>query len=159
MSEERRYRPAIPWAVKLQVVLNQGALCGCGCGAPLDLVSNTDFDHDPALIFRPYDPATRIYTPDANDPESLKAKLRDCHKRKTFGPGGEKRITTRGSDIGELYKGRRVTKDHELFRRRMLAKTTGETDPDVGKLPERKARIPSRPFPNGKANSLKGPKP
>lgn len=156
MTTARRYRPAIPARVKLQVVLNQRALCGCGCGAPLS--EQVEFDHDPALIFREYDATTRTYTPDANDPAFIKAKLVDCHARKTFGPGGEKRITTRGSDIGEKARVRRLSRDHEEFRRRMLARATGEAAPDAGKPRKRKPSIPSRPFPKRPANLTRSKK-
>lgn len=121
-------RPHIGLAVKLRAALIQ-----------LQLDPDTaELDHDPALVLRQRTEDGR-YIPDANDPAHLKWRSPDAHSRKTFGPGGEKRITTAGSDIGLAKKIRHVVEDEESFRRRLLAKGNGE--------PKRRSTWPSRPFP------------
>ncbi|THK34010.1 hypothetical protein EHS39_32900 [Ensifer sp. MPMI2T] len=102
-------------------------------------IEQVQFDHNPALALRPIDPATGDTIPPANDPEYIELLLIAEHKEKTFGKGGEKRVTTAGSDIGNIAKVRRLTEAQEEARRRMLAK-------DAGEKPVRKSRWPKRPF-------------
>jgi len=90
-------RPHTPDSVKLAAALQQGILCGCGCGE-VAYAKQGNWDHDPALELRAYNPTTKKYTPDANDPNFLRYRIKDHHNKKTHGPGGEKRITTKGSD-------------------------------------------------------------
>lgn len=82
------YRPAIPMKVKLEVVLRQDGRCGCGCLERLDTIANTEFDHCPPLALREYDEETRIYTPDANDPTKIVARVKVHHRDKTNHPRG-----------------------------------------------------------------------
>lgn len=130
MSERPKVRKAIPDRVKLIAALRRFGL----------VIEQVQFDHAPALALRPINPVTGDTIPPANDPEHIQMLLIVEHKAKTFGPGGEKRITTAGSDIGNIAKTRRVTKDQEDFQRRMLAKEAGEK-------PERKSKWPKRSFP------------
>lgn len=105
------------------------------------------FDHNPALEFRPINPVTGDTIPPANDASYIDMLLVAEHKTKTFGRGGEKRITTADGDIGKIAKMRRITKQQEAFRRRLLAKETGETLPEPrSKWPKRKlsGRKPKR---------------
>jgi hypothetical protein len=93
--------------VALEAALLHGqVLCGCGCGERI-LPGEMEREHDPALELRDYDDATRTYTPDANDPQFIKLWRSDCHRKKTNGPGGERRITTAGSDN---HKARKILK-------------------------------------------------
>lgn len=100
----KRYRPAIPDRVKLQVVLRQDGLCGCGCGGRLGTLANTEFDHCPPLALREYDEATRKYTPDANDPEKIVARIKQHHRDKTSHPKGPH--TSHGGDQHLIAKTR-----------------------------------------------------
>jgi hypothetical protein len=97
-----RYRPAIPDRVKLIVVLRQEGKCGCGCGLKLGTLENTEFDHCPPLALREYDEATRTYTPAANDPDKIVARIKEQHRAKTHHPRGPH--TTIGSDQHLIHK-------------------------------------------------------
>lgn len=130
----RPKRKAIPDRVKLIAALRRMGLT----------ITEVQFDHNPALWLRPINPLTGDTIPPANDPDHIDMLLLVEHKTKTFGRGGDKRITTAGSDIGNISKTRRVSADHEEFRRRMLAKDAGE-EPPVEKQ-KRKSKWPSRPF-------------
>ena len=119
------YRPHMPHSVKESVCNRQGFKCACGCGAPL-LWGRTEFDHNPALMNRAFDPVAKTYTPDANAPVFIQAFTTDCHAQKTFGPGGTSRITTRGSDIGEKARERAVSATHQAHRDVMASKQCGQ---------------------------------
>lgn len=136
MPDKRRKR--IPDKVKLIAALRRMGLT----------IEQVQFDHNPALGLRPFDPVAGDTIPPANDPNYIELLLVSEHKEKTFGKGGEKRVTTAGSDIGNIAKVRRLTKAQEEARRRMLAKDTGEE-------PVRKSRWPKRRFPTRK-NANKG---
>lgn len=92
----KRYRPAIPDRVKLLVVLRQDGLCGCECLERLGTLANTEFDHCPPLALREYEEPTRTYTPDANDPDKIVARVKVHHRDKTNHPRGPH--TSVGSD-------------------------------------------------------------
>lgn len=106
-----------------------------------------ELDHSPALVLREWDDEAQDTVPPASDPRFLIWRPKAEHAAKTFGHGGEKRITTAGSDIGNAAKVKRIEKDPaggEEFRRRILETKRGER-------PERpRSRIPCRPFPNRK---------
>lgn len=112
-----RNRPHIPLQVKVDACL---ILLGLD---PKDV----EWDHDPALELRRtaaeyYQDASREgVIPDANDPRFLRPRSKADHARKTNGPGGTKRITTRGGDHGDAAHLRRLTKKQEAFRARLLA--------------------------------------
>lgn len=99
------------------------------CLIPLKL----QLDHDPALILRFFNPRTRKYHPDANDPDYLVYREKADHQQKTTGrkPGALKTVTTKGSDIGLKRKFAKLEKTTKASRR-----------------PKRK--IPSRPFAKSK---------
>ena len=119
-------RPHTPLKVKLDAALIQ-----------LGLDPDTaELDHFPALERRDLDEAGN-YTPPANDPRFMQWLAPSAHKVKTFGRGGEKRITTAGSDIGEITKERHLTEDHEAFRERLLRKVPGEPREKSGKIRSR----------------------
>ena len=103
-----------------------------------------EWDHCPALALRFFNEETGELEPAANDPRFIRPIRTANHATKTFGPGGEKRVTTAGSDIHAIAKAKRQSRETEEFRRRLLAKDAGEPIPTTGK---RRAKIPSRPFP------------
>lgn len=80
------YRPHMPDKVKLQVVLRQEGKDPSG--EKLGNLSDIEFDHCPPLALREYDEATRTYTPDANDPEYIVARIKQLHRAKTSHPRG-----------------------------------------------------------------------
>lgn len=130
MSDRPKVRKAIPDRVKLQAALRRFGLT----------TKDVQFDHNPALELRPYNALTGDTIPPANDPGHIDMLLVDEHKVKTFGRGGEKRISTADGDIGKIAKVRRITAAQEEARRRMLAK-------DEGEEPKPKSKWQSRPFP------------
>ena len=144
------FRKAIPVTVKLEVVIRQHSLC-TKCSERLGKLDDTQFDHIPAVQLRCWDPEAKDTTPRSNDPEFIFAKHADCHAKKTFGSSEE---LTRG-DVTEIARTKRIARETEDFRRRMLAKT----DPDAEVPPPRrpKKKWPSRSFPkrgkDGKARS------
>lgn len=104
-------RKAIPLAVKLAVALRQ-----------LGLDPKTAIlDHDPAL-WRRERTAAGGYIPDENDPAFLQWLGPAPNAEKTFGRGGEKRITTRDSDVGEFHRTNSIAKKEAAFKARVLAK-------------------------------------
>ena len=90
---------------------------------------NVDWHHEPALGIRPYDPETGKWTPDANDPKHIVPLAKDAHKGRYSG------------DRKAIDKTRRNGEAEEAFRRKLLAKSTGDDIRDV-----KRHRIPSRPF-------------
>lgn len=103
-----------------------------------------DLDHDPALALRVWDEAAQDTIPPANDPKYLVWRPRAEHRAKTFGRGGERRISSADGDIHKIAKAKRLAARRESFDRVLIAKATGEALPVDHK---RKAKIPSRPFP------------
>jgi 5-methylcytosine-specific restriction endonuclease McrA len=100
------------------------------CGERLGPVDNLDWDHETALARGGTDTL-----------DNIRAVHRACHLIKTSGT----RATTRGSDIHEIAKTKRLEKAEAEFRARLLSK-----DPE-----ERLARKawPSRPFPKRRKTS------
>lgn len=132
MSDASRpKRKAIPVAVKLESVLRLDGKCP-HCSERLGDLKGLNFDHRPALINRSVNEAGTDYVPPQLDPEFIEPMHIDCHKQRTFGPGGEKRITTAGSDIGIRDKVDRLSEGADEFRRMLMAKgkpskpTTGQ---------------------------------
>ena len=128
LASNPRRRKAIPDRVKLIVTLRELGLT----------IAEVNFDHHPMLEMRPINEETGETIPPANDPDGIRLLMITDHKRKTFGPGGETRITTAGGDIHALAHTRRLTKDQEDFRRRLLAKEPGQPRQRTGKWPTRK---------------------
>jgi hypothetical protein len=144
------FRKAIPVTVKLEVVIRQHSLCS-KCGERLGKVSDTQFDHVPAIQLRCWDADAKDTTPRSNDPGFIEAKHADCHAKKTFGSREE---LTRG-DVQTIAHTKRVARETEEFRRRMLAKS--DPDAEVAAPSRPKKQWPSRPFErrgkDGKARS------
>lgn len=105
---------------------------GIKCGQPLPRMQDCEFDHIHARALGGSD-----------EIDNLQPLCPSCHKVKTNGLGGEKRIASNGSDKHAIAKARRIAKREEEFRQRVLAKAEGRE-------PERKSRWPSRPFPKRK---------
>ena len=144
------YRRPMPLWVKLQALYN--AAIDEALPRKLD-VRELQFDHDPALLARPYNAETQDFEPPQNDPDFIVPRLRKDHAEKTFGrkADAERTVTTRGSDVGEATHIKHVRKTHDLHELKLAAKSG---DPaalahllGVEKKKKPKSRIPSRPFP------------
>lgn len=133
-------RPTMPCNVKLQVLINQEGRSTIG-REKLGRIENTHFDHRPALEARKFDDGAWDTIPPANDPAHIEAITVEQHDRRTNGPGGTKRITTRGSDTGERARTRRIARGHADHQATMDAKVSGEPRPAPAK---RKRKIMGR---------------
>ena len=132
------FRKAIPLLVKLKVVLRQNGKC-THCNAQLGELDGLEFDHVPALQLRIWCEETKDTIPPVNSVEHIEAKHSDCHDVKTYGS----KATGRGSDITEIARTKRLNRETEEFRRRILAKTEGDDLPPSSK---KKHRWPKRKF-------------
>lgn len=141
-----RYRPAVPDGVALKAALHHYQVrCSCGCG---DIVypDMCHREHDPALELRDYDPVTRKYTPDANDYRYITLMRSDCHAKKTHGPGGERRVTTKGSDNHTAKRLNKLSEKHARHIAAMAEKLTGtghDRKGGEGKMAKKPAKKPA----------------
>jgi hypothetical protein len=87
--------------------------------------SDIDWSHEPALQLRAINEAGTDYDPPQHDPGFIFIRRRAEHDRITFKDNG----TGRG-DLTAIAHSKRVTKEHEEFRRRILAKDAGEPRPE-----------------------------
>jgi hypothetical protein len=134
------FRKAIPDKLKLKVVIRQGGGCAA-CPEKLGKLEDTQFDHIPAVQLRCWDPEAKDTIPPSNDEEHIFAKHVDCHAAKTFGSKASKR----GADVTEIARTKRIAKETEEFRRRMLSRLID--DPASEQERPKKRKWPSRPFP------------
>jgi hypothetical protein len=86
---------------------------------------DVEWSHEPALALRDRN-EDDTYTPDELDPHFIFARSSAKHDEITNGRGGEKRITTAGSDQHIIHKLPRLRDEHAAFQQRVLAKTPGE---------------------------------
>lgn len=138
-------RPAIPDRVKRAVLERQGGKSAI-TGVPLEK-GDIHFDHRPQLRRRKFDTTAWDTVPPANDPAYIEAITVKEHDVRTNGRGGERRISTYGSDQHESAKDRALAKIVAAHEAKLLAKARGESHG----LPRRKSawpsrKIPSRPF-------------
>jgi hypothetical protein len=117
--------------IKGQVLIRQEGRCACGCGEKLGHWKNTEFDHVPALELRPWSEKEQDTEPPANDPDFIFAKRKECHHRKTFGT----RATTKGSDIHEINRGKRLAEE-ERWHQAKMAEKAGVYMPPEGPSPK-----------------------
>lgn len=115
-------RPAMPDRVKIQAVINAFLTA---FKVPFCDALDVHFDHRPGLWERKFDTETGDTIPPANDPDYIEAITKEDHDKRTNGPGGEKRITSAGSDTHRRAKGVRADKDHKEFVERVLTKRCG----------------------------------
>lgn len=137
------FRKAIPVLVKLKVVLRQDSKC-VTCGEPLGKLECTEFDHIPAIQLRIWDEEAKDTVPPSNDESCIFAKHENCHDAKTFGT----KASRRGADVTEIARTKRIAKDTEAFRKRILAKN--DPDAEAAEEPRQKKKWPKRPFPSRK---------
>lgn len=139
-------RPTMTVRVKVQVVINQAGRCKA-TGEGLGLAEHVQFDHRPALWERQFDTTTNDTIPPSNDAGHIEAITTAAHDKRTHGPGGEMRITTRGSDSGNRAKDRAVAMNTAVHVAVMAAKAAG-TAPAVSNKPKQK--IAGRPLQGGR---------
>lgn len=122
-------RRRLTLSMKVEILFAQARcpLCGEALGSP----RNVDYDHAIALTNGGQD-----------HPTNMRAVHRDCHKQKTFGKGGAKRISKRGSDISEPLRIERISEKHREFVRTVLKPGARKKRKAAG--PKRKWA--SRPF-------------
>lgn len=107
-------RPPMPVRVKLDVVIRQEGKCKA-TRQKLGELKNTNFDHRPALFERKFDTETNDTIPPANDPGFIEAITVAAHYVRTNGRGGEKRISSVGSDAHRRAKVRRGAEHREAI--------------------------------------------
>jgi hypothetical protein len=131
---DRPKRKAIPDAVKLEAVLRVNGRCP-QCGERLGALKGLQFDHRPALINRDVAEDGTDYVPGQLDPDFIEPLHVKCHDIRTNGPGGEKRITTAGSDKHTRDKTRRLAERGAPQARSAptAAEEPAETLPPAGK--------------------------
>ncbi|MGU3387172.1 hypothetical protein ACLBYG_21870 [Methylobacterium sp. D53M] len=113
-------RKPIPVGVKLKAVLLQFGL------DPADV----QYDHRPPLWERKWNVTTGDTVPPANSPEHIQALTRKAHDVVTNGRGGEKRITSAGSDTHTRAHLKRLEDERSAYRSALLRKETGEPKPE-----------------------------
>jgi hypothetical protein len=120
-SEHRKH---IPIGVRLHA-------CLLLLGFPEEAITGgrIRWDHDPALSMRFEDPETHQLVPAPNEPSAIKPMLDDDHNNKSFGPGGEKRIHTRGSDVAEPRRLDRINKKHLAHLQHLIVPAPREDRP------------------------------
>lgn len=113
-------RKHIPVGVKLQALLLQVGL------DPTDV----QWDHRPPLSERKWNATKGDTVPPANDPAYIQALATKAHDIVTNGPGGEKRITSAGSDTHTRARLARLEGEQAAYRANLLRKATGEAKPE-----------------------------
>jgi len=148
------YRKAIPDYVKVCAAV-RWALERKG---PMDINLKEDlrtlqYDHRPPLSSRQYDTEAGDFIPPQNDPDHIVAVPKDEHLERTSGrkAGAEKTVTTRGSDVGEAARVRKI-KNNDALHRAAMASKAGDFRASAEILanarPKKpKKKIPSKPFP------------
>lgn len=100
-----RKKPIPPW-IKRDVLKRQGNICICGCCESVSMTD--DFDHHPAVATRPLNDAGTDTIPPQLDPDYIFARVRGCHKTKTYHPLGPH--TSLNSDRHAIDKIKRIRK-------------------------------------------------
>lgn len=122
MSKPAEPRRAVPMKVQRDLALAQLADAMRKLGlVPVDAAPEFELDHDPALCLRPVDPETGKHIPPQHEPSCLIWRTKEAHDRKTNGPGGERRITTAGSDKHLKVKLDRLSEAHVETRQKLLS--------------------------------------
>ena len=133
----RKKRKYIPLKVRLAVALRQLAEAkGCDPKA-------LRLDHDPALELRDWNARKTDTVPPANSMLHLLYRVDEDHKTKTYGPGGEKRITTRGGDNHTAKRIERLAQKNRDFQKLAgmgVMDRRQERERKTSKWPKRKFR-------------------
>jgi hypothetical protein len=137
----KRRKPIPKW-VKYVIITSQKACCK-DCGWPLPKPTEQKgaihYDHRPPLADREWiEEELQDYWPPQHDPRYLDALCVKCHDIRTNGPGGDKRITTAGSDSHRRAHTRALHRKTAKHEQRMADKAAGRPKP--------RSRWPSRPL-------------
>lgn len=131
MSKPAEPRRAVSMKLQRDLALAQLADAMRALGLiPVDASPEFELDHDPALCLRPVDPETGKHIPPQHEPSCLIWRTKEAHDRKTNGPGGERRITTLGSDKHTKSRVDRLSEAHAETQRKLLS-----IEPKVPKPP------------------------
>ena len=98
--------------------------------------STAELDHEPALALRRVNAAVCDYDPPQLDPQYLRWRGKAEHKTKTFGT----KATSANSDIWKIAHGKRLTREHEEFCRRILRKEPGRSARPPSRWPKKPVR-------------------
>lgn len=120
-----------PLSVKLEVALRALGLTE----------AQINWSHEPALGLRAINEAGTDYEPPQHDPGYLFIRLRPDHAHITFKDNGTGR-----SDITTIAKVKRLTKEQEDFRRKVLSRPCGQKRERTSKIRSRGFRKQSRPM-------------
>jgi hypothetical protein len=82
-----------------------------------------EFQHDPPLALRIWVPERGDYDPPENDPRYIRPMAKEEHRE-----------VTAKRDIPAIAKTKRLSKTHEEFRQKMLAKDQGDDPPPPKKV-------------------------
>lgn len=118
-------RKAVPDRIKLRVLMRQIGF------EPHEM----ELDHEPPLAMREVNADGTDWVPPQHDETYLIWRPKAEHRRKTSGT----KATTAGSDIHKIAKIKRLSREHEEFRRNLLS-------PEPKSPPEKKYRWPKRGF-------------
>jgi hypothetical protein len=121
VPKEKGPRKTITDRVMLEALLEQADVRCPGCSQAIHSLNNTVREHTWALENRPKN-ADGTVTPDANDTRYIRLWHAGCDKQKTHGPGGTKRITTKGSDNHTREHRENLSASEAKFREKMAAK-------------------------------------
>src|SRR5262245_39041738 len=106
------------------------------CGRRLPTVGDCEFDHI----------GQRSVTGD-DSMDNYRPLCHNCHNIKSNGLGGDKRITTAGSDANRRAKIRRVERSWSDFMQKMRGKCGQDETPLETRPRSFKRHWPKRPFP------------
>lgn len=138
-------RRAVPMRVQRDLALQLAADLMRKLGmVPVDVAVEFELDHTPALCLREINPTTGEHIPHQHDPSYLIWRTKEAHAVKTHGPGGEKRITTAGSDRHARRKADRLA-EADAEHRLTIAKAS-----EAVAEPEPVTRPPARPLGGGR---------
>jgi hypothetical protein len=98
--------------------------------------ATAELDHTPALGLRAINAALGDYDPPQLDPQYLRWRGKAEHRIKTSGT----KATSAGSDIWKIAHGKRLSREHEEFCRRILRKEPGRSARPASRWPKRPMR-------------------
>lgn len=119
------FRPHVSLKVKLESILIHGPVLDED-GNRVCKVEDLDFDHQPPLMMRVWNPEANDTSPPANDPNYLVPMIRESHRRKTA-----------KIDIPQIAKTKHLAEWQEDFRRKLLSKECGSKRQKSGKIKSR----------------------
>lgn len=120
-KKPKLHRPKVPDSVALDVAFQSGVVCAITGDVGYSR-ADMRLDHNPALVNRKFDPKTKKYDPDANDPRYLQWVLVKPHVQKTVGT----KATRKGSDMHIRDHTDGLSASHRKHLDAMKRKTFGD---------------------------------